>query len=202
MSVTSFSSPPPPIELRRFSNEEFEEMVEAGVFAREEGKVELAEGRVIVAPVDGGPHLNVGQRLTLNWTPKLAANEDLKRRMRLFVPGTIRVREGAIRAPDAMLAPPETVGKRRWPTAAEVLLALEFSDTTLAYDDGPKRADYAMGGLRELWVVRVAEEDIRVCRGPRADGGWDEAALWSGDQVIAPLAAPELAIPVRALFEG
>ena len=192
---------PDPVAERPFSSLEFQEMVEAGVFADEAGKVELDAGRVIVAPMDGGPHLNVGHRLILHWGPKIAAETALKQAMRLYIPGAIRVLEGVTSAPDAMLAPPETVGKKRWPSAQEALLAVEFSDTTLAYDDGRKRENYARGGLRELWIVRIAEGDVRVCRGPQPDGGWAESGLHRGEDVIAPLAAPQLALPVLALFE-
>jgi Uma2 family endonuclease len=191
---------PAPVAERRFTSLEFQEMVEAGVFAETEGKVELDAGRVIVSPMDGGPHLNVGQRLIVAWGPLFGADANLKRRMRLFIPGAIRVLEGVTCAPDAMLAPLETVGPKRWPTALEAFLAVEFSDTTIAYEDGRKKSNYAKGGLQELWIVRVAQGDVRVCRGPQADGGWAEAALVSGETVIAPLAAPSLAIPVRALF--
>lgn len=191
---------PPPVAEHSISSLEFEAMINAGVFAEAEGKVELDGGKIIVSPMDGGPHLNVGQNLGMLWWPTIKADPALKARLRLYVPGSIRVSEGVMAAPDAMLAPPETVGKRRWPSAKEALLAVEFSDTTLAYDDGRKRANYARGGLQELWVVRINQQDVRVCRGPRADGGWDEEDLHAGAAVIAPLAAPELAIAVEALF--
>lgn len=191
---------PEPVAERPFTSLEFQDMVEAGVFANEDGKVELDAGRVIVAPMDGGPHLNVGQRLILAWGPRIAADPILKAQARLFVPGAIHVIEGVASAPDAMLAPPHTVGKKRWPSAAEALLAIEFSDTTLAYDEGRKSANYAKGGLAELWIVRIEFEDVRVCRGPQAGGTWSQADLFSGDAVIAPLAAPTLALPVKALF--
>jgi Uma2 family endonuclease len=192
---------PAPVAERLFSSEEFEKMIHAGVFAAEEGKIELDGGKIIVSPMDGGPHLNVGARLGRLWWPLLAANKGLGQRVRLFIPGAIRLAEGAMSAPDAMLAPPHTVGKRRWPSAAEALLAIEFSDTTLAYDDGRKRANYARAGLAELWVVRINQRDVRVCRGPRPDGTWAEEGAVAGAARIAPLAAPELAIAVDDLLE-
>ena len=191
----------PPVAPRLIDADEFQRMVEAGVFADEERKIELDEGGIVVAPMDGGQHLNVGERLSVLWYPVFAANADLRARLRLFIPGAIRVSERIQRAPVAMLAPPLTVGVKRWPTAQEALLAVEFSDTTLKYDDGRKRAQYARGGLQELWIVRVARGDVRVCRGPKPDGTWEEAGLHGGDAIIAPLAAPELALRAAALFE-
>ena len=176
-------------------------MIEAGVFAEEDRKLELDEGKIVVATMDEGPHLNIGKRFGKLWYPRIVADPALGSRLDLFIPGAVRVTEGIVRAPDAMLAPPGTVGKKRWPSAKEVLLAIEFSDTTLHYDDGKKRSDYALGGVQEVWVVRVEQEDVRVCRDPQEDGNWREADLHSGDALLQPLAAPELAICARQLFE-
>lgn len=190
-----------PLAERLLDAEEFQRIIEAGVFAEEDRKLELDEGRIVVAPVDGGPHLNIGKRFGRLWYPRIVADPALGSRLDLFIPGAVRVTNGVVRAPDAMLAPPGTVGKQRWPSAKEVLLAIEFSDTTLRYDDGKKRSDYALGGVQEVWIVRVEQEDVRVCRGPQADGSWREAELHSGDAVLQPLAALELAIRARELFE-
>jgi hypothetical protein len=192
----------PPVQPRAIDADEFQRMVEAGVFADDGRKIELDDGGIVVAPMDGGPHLNVGMRLGMLWQPRIAADPILASRMLLYIPGAIRVTSRIVRAPDAMLAPPHTVGKSRWPTAKEALLAIEFSDTTLKYDDGRKKSGYAMGGLLELWIVRVEEQDVRVCRGPHKDGAWDEADLHGGDATIAPLCAPMLAIRVSDLFTG
>ena len=190
----------PPVEPRLIDADEFLLMVEAGVFADEERKIELDDGRIVVAPMDGPAHLSVGERLGAIWYPKWAADSALQARLKLYIPGGVRLGKRMARAPDAMLAPPGIVEKGRWPTAREALLAVEFSDTTLKYDDGKKRQDYARGGLAELWIVRVEHQDVRVCRGPRDDGSWDEADLHAGDAIITPLAAPALALRVRDLF--
>lgn len=176
--------------------------LEAGLFAEEDGKLELDGGLVIVAPMDGGAHMNVGMRLMKLWVPRLADDAALNARMDLFIPGGIHRGLRAARAPDAMLVKPGSVQTGRWETPTDVFLAIEFSDTTLSYDDGAKRADYAKGGVAEVRIVRIREGDVRVCRGPQAEGTWSEEALHAADEVIAPLAAPELAIPVKALFEG
>jgi|CXWL01.1.fsa_nt_gi Uma2 family endonuclease len=190
----------PPVEPRLIDADEFQIMVESGVFADEERKIELDDGRIVVAPMDGPAHLSVGERLGAIWFPKWAADRELQSRLKLYIPGGVRVSDRISRAPDAMLAPPGVVESGRLPTASEALLAVEFSDTTLKYDDGKKRADYARGGLAELWIVRVEHGDVRICRGARKDGSWDEANLHAGDALIAPLAAPALALRVSELF--
>ena len=191
----------PPLEEKRFTAEDFLAMVEAGVFATTEGKVELADGRVVVAPVDGARHISVAHRLNMLWTPRLAAAVDLRARAAFYAPGTVRLHSGSVREPDGLLCPPGIFESGRWPDAGEVFLCVEHSDTTLANDDGPKRGDYARSGLRELWIVRIERQDVRVCRDPKPDGSWATADLHPLDAVIAPLAAPELMLRVRELFE-
>jgi Uma2 family endonuclease len=200
MSHVAEEAIPWPIEEMRFTVDQFIEMIEAGTFVGIEGKVELAEGRVIVAPIDGGRHVEVGARLIELWAPRIVADPALAGRMRFYSPGTVRLKKQSLRGPDGLLCPPGLFGKRRYPDAAQCFLAVEYSDTTILYDDGDKRADYARAGMPELWIVRVEHENIRVCRGPQPDGSWREADLHQGDAVIAPLAAPELAVRVGDLF--
>lgn len=190
----------PPVKPRPIDADEFLRMIEAGVFAEDERKVELDQGRIVVAPMDGPAHSAVGNRLGMLWFPRLAADSALRSKLQLYMPGGLHLNRRTARAPDAILAPPGIVEGGRWPNAREALLAVEFSDTTLNYDDGRKRAQYARAGLSELWIVRVAKGDARVCRGPREDGSWSEAELHAGDTAIAPLAAPALALRVRELF--
>lgn len=192
---------PPPIKEMRFTVDQFIEMVEAGAFAGIEGKVELAGGKVIVAPIDGGRHVEVGARLMMLWAPRIAADPGLAARVRFYSPGTVRLQR-SLRGPDGLLCPPGLFGRRRYPDAAQCYVAIEYSDTTILYDDGDKRADYARAGLPELWIVRLEQEEVRVCRRPRPDGTWAEADIHAGDAMVAPLAAPELAVRVRDLFEG
>ncbi len=41
-----------------------------------------------------------------------------------------------------------------------MLLLIEVSDSSLAYDQGIKRDLYARNGVREYWVVEVAVSDL------------------------------------------
>jgi Uma2 family endonuclease len=191
----------PPISVRPISISEFEAMVNAGLFAGDEGKVELAGGQIIMAPHDGARHISISTRLSYAWVGRLASDPDLGSRFRLYAPGTVALRPtGSVRSPDALLCAPGIYESGRWPEAHECALVVETADTTLEYDDGAKRADYAAAGVPELWIIRAAHRDVRVCRGPRPDGSWDEAELFSGEDRIAPKAAPEMEIAVAQLF--
>lgn len=196
--------PPAPMEPSRapLSIDGFAAALDAGAFMHLENRVELARGEVIAMPMDGARHISGSHKLMMAWAPRLAADPVLAGRLALYTPGSIRLTPtGSARAPDALLCPPGIYEReQRWPEAKECLLAIEFADTTLRYDEAEKRPDYAAAGLPELWIVRLPHQDVRVCREPREDGSWAVETLLKGEDTLSPLAAPELAIPVRVLF--
>lgn len=197
---------PPAAEPARtpLSIDGFAAALEAGAFAHLENRVELARGEVIAMPMDGARHISGASRLMMACVPKIAADPALAARLALYTPGSIRLTPtGSARAPDALLCPAGIYEREnRWPEAAECYLAVEFSDTPLRYDEAEKRPNYAAAGLPELWIARLPHQDVRVCREPKADGSWGSEVLVKGEDRLAPLAAPELAIPAQALFGG
>ena len=56
------------------------------------------------------------------------------------------------------------------PTAADVLLLIEVSDTTLAYDRGTKLPLHAREGVPEVWIADLKGERILVHREPSPTG--------------------------------
>lgn len=55
------------------------------------------------------------------------------------------------------------------PRPDNVLLLVEVSDTTLAYDRDVKRPLYARAGISEVWIVNLAERQIELHRDPDGD---------------------------------
>ena len=92
------------------------------------------------------------------------------------------------------------------PTAKDVLLLIEVSDTTLSYDLGRKAAYYAEAGVGDYWVLDVNRQELHLHRNPAAD----PLATWgfryrhtqtlSGDDSVSPLASSASALSVRTLF--
>jgi Uma2 family endonuclease len=60
------------------------------------------------------------------------------------------------------------------PSADEVWLVIEVSDSTLAYDREVKAALYANHGVTELWVIDLAQLQLLRYRKP-ADGRYTSA---------------------------
>ena len=53
------------------------------------------------------------------------------------------------------------------PTAADVLLLVEISESSLAYDRGVKLALYARVGVPEVWIVDLIGAAVEVYREPK-----------------------------------
>jgi Uma2 family endonuclease len=75
---------------------------------------------------------------------------------------------------------------------AEVLLKVEVSDSSLAYDTSRKAAIYARLGVPEYWVIDVNRMTTRVHRGPTSEG-YSDITTWAADTVISVAGIPGFA---------
>jgi Uma2 family endonuclease len=86
------------------------------------------------------------------------------------------------------------------PEAADVLLLIEISDSTLAFDQGTKRALYARHGVVEYWIIEVEGKHVQVHRGPTSDGSYAQTQEFSMTETIAAQELPELRLLVQSVF--
>jgi Uma2 family endonuclease len=88
---------------------------------------------------------------------------------------------------------------RAHPQAEDVLLLVEVADSSLAFDQGPKRDLYARFGACEYWVIDLCGE--RVVAYLRQVGGvFQQVEKYLSDEAISPQSFPGIKIPVRELF--
>lgn len=85
------------------------------------------------------------------------------------------------------------------PTASDVRLAVEVSDSTLAGDVGIKARNYARFGIPEYWVVNIPDRTVIVHTqpGPR---GYASIIPFDSTTTITPLATPNAVIRVADLL--
>jgi Uma2 family endonuclease len=194
--VSPVSQPLTAMREKRFSVAEFDAMGRAGVFDGPE-RVELWDGRVMMAPMPDGPHM-AGERTLARLLMVALLTHNLLGSFEVQTGGGLPIGENNVRGPDLMILKAPIALDRR-PLPEDVALVIEIAATSQADDLGEKREKYAFAGIAEYWVLDVAARVLHVFRDP-AHGAWRSARqLAPGDQV-SPLFAPELAFEVAALF--
>ena len=145
----------------RFTADEFLRMEDLGVF--EGHKVELADGELWEEPLPGMDHGELQGLLT--YLLVTAASPDV------YVSGEVSVRLGEHRVRDldvALIRRDATRARIAMP--ADVKLAIEVSDTTLATDLHVKAAEYAQAGIPHYWVVDIRSSAVHAMRAPGPEG--------------------------------
>jgi Uma2 family endonuclease len=177
----------------RISVERYQKMAECGAFTRED-RIELIEGDMLDMAPNGTPHISLTAQLTRLLVLTLGD--------RAVVSPMAPVVLGDFSEPEpdlAVLKPRADFYRGKRPDAADALLVIEISESSLAFDQGIKRALYARYGIPEYWVVDVTGRCLHVYREPNAAGfAWTETVGTAGSVEASTL--PGLRIEVRDLF--
>jgi Uma2 family endonuclease len=171
---------------------EFDRMGEAGFFA-EEGRHELWDGRVMMSPSPGTPHMDRADRCALALTEAILV-AGLKTVVRVSAAGGLQVGEGTVLGPDLMVIKLPLDTTRRL-TGADVALVIEVAHTTLKTDLVAKREKYAAADVPDYWVLDVDGAKLHVFRDPRGVEYAQVETFEAGAQ-IAPLFAPQMTLNV------
>ena len=181
------------VETYRFSVEEFNKLGEAGIFD-EDDRVELLDGEIIVMSPIGTQHAGVVMQLTAMLSAKLKG-------CALIDPQNPTViDEFSEPQLDIMLLKPKPdFYKTAHPRPQDILLLIEVSDTTLAYDRGRKLRKYAERELSEVWIVNLKNMTIEQYREPSGTEYSRSRIHQRGEQIVA-LAFPEVRFAVEELI--
>jgi hypothetical protein len=85
------------------------------------------------------------------------------------------------------------------PEATDVLLLIEVSDSSLAFDQGVKLGLYARYGISEYWVVDIEGKRVVTYREPTASG-YVRKAEFAALDTVTPQAFPDFKIVAGDLF--
>ena len=174
-------------QRHRHSVDDYYRMAESGVLSPDD-RTELIDGEIIDMPPIGSGHAEVvtvlGQRLVY------AAGETCQVRFQ----APVRLPPRSEPQPDVALVRSRPGGYRNaHPGAADVLLVIEVSDSTLRYDLEVKARLYAKHGIPEYWVVDLVSNRVHRHRQPAADGYGERDEVPGGTLSLpAPLAAISL----------
>jgi Uma2 family endonuclease len=178
----------------KLSGAEFDSMVERGAFdGMGPKKIELIRGELRIMNPAGPIHDDYIDYLTRWSTERATASE-----------ATIRVQCGFVceenrPEPDVLWLKPRRYGRNR-PTAAEVLLLIEVSGTSLANDLREKADIYAEAGVSEYWVIDIPGR--RLHRMSKSDGkNYRSIDVIVPPETPAPLCKPDARLNLAELFE-
>jgi Uma2 family endonuclease len=177
---------------RRFTVKEVERMSEVGLLRDE--RIELIGGELIPMNPKGSRHEVLKTRLLRQWY-RVAPDT-----IELIPETTFRLAVDTYLEPDVVIFD-RAVGIKRL-DGGNALLAVELSDSSLAFDLGPKALVYAHFGIRELWVIDATTNTIHVHREP-VDGHYQSITPWHADDLVVPAFAPtEFALRLADLDLG
>jgi len=178
-------------EVHRWTRQQYDQMVTAGVFQPEE-RVELIDGYIV----------DMTPQSSIHATTVSLVEEAL----RLAFPHGYCIRVQMPLAIDDMSEPEPDVAvvpgnPRDYRDAhpATAVLVVEVASGSLKRDQGLKKALYARNGIQEYWVVNLDADCVEVYQGPQGDDYQIQMKLSRGENV-RPVARPEHSIPVIDLL--
>jgi len=177
----------------RLDVEAYYKMAEAGILP-EPRRVELIDGDIIDMTPIGSGHAGRTNRLIEIFARAAVAGQAL-----LTAQTPLRLDAYNEPQPDVMLLRPRPDHyTARHPSAADVLLLVEVSDSSLAYDRNTKLGLYARFGVPEAWIVDIPGGAVEAYRTPKDGAYADRERLTAGR--LSPALVPELAIDVAWLL--
>ncbi len=176
----------------RLTIDEFDDMVCRGAFAGLHRKIELIRGELREMNPAGPVHDELIAYLT-NWSVRSTSPDEI----------VVRVQTG-LDLPEVESRPePDLTWVRaaryfdQHPTAADVRLAIEVSDSSLQSDLTEKARLYAEAGIADYWIVEANTRRIHVFRLPR-NGEYTDRSI--ATETVSPLALPGIALDIDDLF--
>ncbi|MEF8702651.1 MAG: Uma2 family endonuclease [Candidatus Accumulibacter sp. UW26] len=179
------------LPYHRWSLGEFHQMAETGLLD-ETDRVELIEGELIdMAPI-GSKHAYIVNRLS----QKFAASGG--EQYLVSTQNPVQLGEHSEPQPDvALLRNGNYMDKL--PMAADILLIVEVSHTTLDYDRDVKLSLYARHGIPEVWLLDVTAGELTVYREP-VEGQYRLIRQPTRAETVSPMLVPGVAIVLQAVL--
>lgn len=179
------------VTRRRFTVYDYHRMGEAGIL-HEDDRVELIEGEIVEMAAIGTRHFTCVNGLT-RLLVRTVGDEAI-----VSVQNPVRLSESNEPQPDLAVIRARDY-RRSLPTPEDVLLLIEVSDTTLAYDHNTKLPLYAQASIPEVWIVDLTGETIERHTEPSGDVYRHTERARRGE-TLTSVALPDIAISVDAVL--
>lgn len=186
-----------PLTLRRWGRDEYDRLVDLGVFADE--PLELIGGQLIVAEPEREYHSSAVN--AAEYAVRAALPPGWIVRCQL----PVSLDDESLPEPDIVVVPGRPADYRH-AHPVRPPLAIEVSDSSLVFDRQQKGSLFARGRLPDYWIVNLVERVVEVYRDPVQDAsaafGWryrSVIVLGPGDLVV-PLMLPDIHVAVPDLL--
>jgi Uma2 family endonuclease len=167
----------------RFTVRDYHRMGEAGIL-HEDDRVELIEGEIVEMAAIGTRHFSCVNRLTRMLVMGVGDAAVIS------VQNPVRLNEHTEPQPDITVIRPRDYTESL-PFPEDVLLLIEVSDITLAYDRNVKLPLYARACIGEVWIVNLAAKTIEQYTDHSGDG-YRRVDHKRGGHMLRPAPLPEL----------
>ena len=179
------------VTLAKWSVKEYHQMIATGIL--NERHVELITGKIIEMSPEGPLHRKI--------------NDDMAEYLREKLRGQAKVYEShPVTLPDSEPEPDVAVVKlpislydSHHPSAEEIYLLIEISDSTLEKDLEQKRIAYARAGILEYWVVDLKASQLIRFTEPSEDSYQIQQTYTQGN--FSLVAFPEISVSVGELIK-
>jgi Uma2 family endonuclease len=186
------------VTAKRFSIAEYHRLAELGFF-ESDNRFELIRGEIIKMAAKGRLH-SVCNSLLFGELYVLMARR-----------ACVRGQEPIILPTDSEPEPDVVIARNRsdnyvssHPESADVLLAIEVSDSTLKYDRRTKLSLYAESGISDYWIFNLVDIQLEMYSEPyqKQTGGFDyrvKRVVLPNEVVVIP-GFPDLSLDLSAVF--
>jgi Uma2 family endonuclease len=179
------------VSLKRWTREEYDRLIAAGVLSPEE-RVELLEGDIVRMWPPNPAHALAVRNAEEALREVFRAGFDVRVQMPFIA-------DDSEPEPDVAVVRGHRRDYRQDHPASAVLL-VEVSNTTLDYDRRRKGPAYARAGVPEYWIVNLFARVVEVYRDPTPDRGYQTSQTVRPGEWITPLAAPTASVAVDDLL--
>jgi Uma2 family endonuclease len=168
-------------------------MAEAGILSHPQ-RVELIDGDIFDMNPIGSRHAAVTRRLEQQFSRAVADGIVL-----VSVQNPLRLDAYNEPQPDFVALPPRPDAyAASHPSAADALLLVEVSDSSLDHDRKTKLPVYAIFGVPEVWIVDLSESAGEVYRDPREGRYVSSSRMTQG--ALTPVRIPAVMIDIATLL--
>ncbi|HLF13185.1 MAG TPA: Uma2 family endonuclease [Gammaproteobacteria bacterium] len=171
----------------RITVEHYYRMAEAGLFEEDE-RVELINGEIIDMPPMGSRHAGTVAQLTDVLSHAVGGRAMIRAQL------PVRLSDDSEPEPDiAVVKLRSDYYKSNHPVAADILLLVEISDTTVRYDRQVKVPLYAQRGIPEVWIVDLQSGEMHFYRSP-VNGKYTVASSTAEPGVVSIASLPSVKV--------